>query len=233
MIRLHVIAEGPTEETFVNEVLGPHLVDHGVSAVAILIGKTGGAVSYARLKRDALLYLKSDPGSYCTTLVDYYGLGNGFPGKARIGEREAPAEKQRRLEEAIREDVREALGKRHDVTHFIPYVQMYEFEGLLFSDPARMAAGIGVRELEPALRAIRAAFSTPEHINDSSLTAPSKRILGLYPGYSKEFQGNLAALEIGLGTIRAACPLFDAWVARLEALGAGDGASAAPAPSIA
>jgi len=33
------------------------------------------------------------------------------------------------------------------------------------------------------------------------------------------FQGNLAALEIGLAAIQSACPLFSAWVERLERLG--------------
>ncbi len=67
MIRLHVIAEGPTEETFVKELLAPHLLAEGVVAGPILIGKNGEDVSYARLQRDSVLYLKSDPTAYCTT----------------------------------------------------------------------------------------------------------------------------------------------------------------------
>jgi hypothetical protein len=220
MIRLHIIAEGPTEETFVKETLAPHLLDKGVLAGPILIGKSGGCVSYSRLKRDSVLYLKSDPTAYCTTFVDYYGLGRGFPAKDGIGEHDSPGDKRRKIEEAISHDIQETLGRRHDASHFIPYVQMYEFEGLLFSDPARFAASIGIRELEGALQTIRDQFATPEHINDSRTTAPSKRVAALYPGYSKEFQGNLATLEIGLAALRSACPLFSGWVERLERLGA-------------
>ncbi len=219
MIRLHVIAEGPTEETFVKELLAPHLFEKGVVAVPILIGKSGGNVSYARLKRDSVLYLKTDPTAYCTTFIDYYGLGRGFPAKDTIGEHDSPSEKKRKLEEAISGDIEASLGKHHDASHFIPYVQMYEFEGLLFSDPARFAEGIGMRDLEAKFRTIHDRFATPEHINDSRTTAPSKRVAVLCPGYSKEFQGNLAALEIGLPAIQRACPLFSAWVARLERLG--------------
>jgi Domain of unknown function (DUF4276) len=218
MIRLHVVAEGPTEETFIMELLAPHLLGHGTLAVPILIGKNGGGVSYARLKRDALLYLKSDPSAYCTTFVDYYGLGPGFPSKDEIGRHDPPGEKKRVLEAAIYDDVAKALGSRYDASHFLPYVQMHEFEGLLFSDPPRFAAGIGKPELEPSLLDVRRQFATPEDINDNKASAPSKRIQSLYEGYSKEFLGNLAALEIGLSAIRRECPLFDRWVARLERL---------------
>lgn len=53
---------------------------------------------------------------------------------------------------------------------------MYEFEGLLFSDPQRFASGIDQLQLATAFSAIRKEFDTPEEINDSPMTAPSKRI---------------------------------------------------------
>ena len=58
-------------------------------------------------------------------------------------------------------------------------------------------------------------------INDNPQTAPSKRILSLFPGYDTLY-GALTAIEIGLAKIREQCLLFDGWVARLEAL-AGEG----------
>lgn len=57
---------------------------------------------------------------------------------------------------------------------------------------------------------------TPEEINDSSDTAPSKRLQILIPGYQKPLMGVLAALEIGLETIRRECPLFANWIKKLE-----------------
>jgi hypothetical protein len=62
---------------------------------------------------------------------------------------------------------------------------MHEFEGLLFSDCAAFSRGIGRPEVEDSLRKIREAFATPEEINDSPVTAPSKRVEGLVPGYQK------------------------------------------------
>ena len=93
---------------------------------------------------------------------------------------------------------------------------MHEFEGLLFSDTGKFAAGIGRPELSKDFQAIRAQFSTPEEINDSPVTAPSKRIVKLIPEYNKPIMGSLAALEIGLDAIRQECPFFRAWLERLE-----------------
>ena len=128
-------------------------------------------------------------------------------------------EKATTVETALRAHV---LGQTDGdaIRRFIPYVQMYEFEGLLFSETKRLAAGLYAHELEPELSAIRAAFSTPEEINDSPETAPSRRILALLPSYDKPLSGSLAALEIGLPRIRQECKRFDAWVKGLEALGA-------------
>ena len=93
---------------------------------------------------------------------------------------------------------------------------MHEYEGLLFSDPNGFAHGIGRPTLASQLQVIRDEFRTPEEINDSPDTAPSKRVKQLYQGYQKPLMGVLAAEEIGLDTIREECPLFDKWVKQLE-----------------
>ena len=68
------------------------------------------------------------------------------------------------------------------------------------------------------LRAVRAQFQTPEHINDNPDTAPSKRIADVLPGYKKVVNGPLIAETIGLSTIRTQCLRFSAWLSRVEAL---------------
>lgn len=95
---------------------------------------------------------------------------------------------------------------------------MHEFEGLLFSDPEGLACGIDRLDLMHTFKAIRSKFDSPEHINDSVTTAPSKRILSLHPAYAKVTDGTLAALEVGLHTMRQACPLFDGWLVSIEQL---------------
>jgi hypothetical protein len=96
---------------------------------------------------------------------------------------------------------------------------MHEFEGLLFSDCGAFSRAIGRPELESKFKAVRDQFQTPEEINDSPDTAPSKRIEAIVPEYEKPLFGALAILEIGLARIREECVHFDAWLKRLEMLG--------------
>ena len=151
-------------------------------------------------------------------MVDYYGLPTTWPGRA-----EAPAlafpDRAGSVEHEILDDVSGELGGRFDRRRFIPYVVMHEFEGLLFSDPEGFGRSIGKGDLTPSFQAIRNEFDTPEHINDSPDTAPSKRVLGLFPGYQKPLLGILAAQEIGLDAIRGECAQFSDWIGRLEERG--------------
>lgn len=109
-----------------------------------------------------------------------------------------------------------------DGRNAIPYVQKYEFEGLLFSDVTAFRAVPRTQESErciDALRGVRAQFLTPEDIDGNSHTTPAKRIVGEIPHYRKRVHGPLVAREIGLARIRGQCPRFDGWIRRLEALG--------------
>jgi len=108
--------------------------------------------------------------------------------------------------------------KEKVLRRFIPYVQMHEFEALLFSDPAAFAKGIESPDKAKDFHKIRSLFDTPEDINDGAETAPSKRILKLVPAYEKPIQGSLGAIEVGLTAMRQTCVLFDAWLKQLEAL---------------
>ena len=101
---------------------------------------------------------------------------------------------------------------------FVPFIALHEFEGLLFSHPQKMAKGMGHEQMSAHFSQIRDSFETPEHINDSPQTAPSKRILEVVSGYQKVLHGNVAALEVSLPTMRAECPVFETWLNKLEAL---------------
>ena len=101
---------------------------------------------------------------------------------------------------------------------FIPHIQFYEFEGLLFSAPETLASESGHIELQQDLQHIRDQFASPEHINNSPDTAPSKRIQALISEYDKVVYGSLIALGIGLDRIRNECPLFNQWVEKLLSL---------------
>lgn len=229
MARLLVLVEGETEETFVNEILRPHLygsVEYGYEKVgARLIGnarqrdRRGGIRSWSSVRSDTLGHLKEDQGSVVTTMVDYYALpqtgARAWPGRAEAG-RLPFAQKAVMVEDALHTDIRQNMGRNFDARRFIPFVMMHEFEGLLFSDCDRFASGIGRPDLAPKFQTIRDQFATPEEINDSSITAPSKRVQKLVPGYQKPLLGVLAVIEIGLDKLRAECPHFRHWIERLE-----------------
>lgn len=228
MCRLIVHVEGQTEETFVNEVLASHLYPFGYSMVsARLVGnarqreRRGGIKPWNIVKKDILSHLKDDVGSIATTMVDYYALPQdgqrAWPGRAH-STTVAFTNKAAIIEQAIHNDVCNEMGIGFNTTRFVPYVMMHEFEGLLFSDPKKFAEGISQLDLIPEFQAIKDQFSTPEEINDSPETAPSKRILKLFPTYEKPLMGTLGILQIGLESIRRECPFFRGWIERLESI---------------
>lgn len=220
MIRVHIICEGQTEETFIKNLLYEPFLSKNICLYPSLIGKPGhkgGLVNFNRLLVDIRNRLLGDVNSYCTTFFDYYGLKEDFPGKSESANYESIEEKA----DVICRKLIEQLGasiEPNAMKKFIPYVQMHEFEGLLFSDPHKFATGICEVDLSMEFQRIRNQFETPETINDNRLSAPSKRILSLFPKYEKPIYGSLAALDIGLDTIREECKLFNNWLNQLENL---------------
>lgn len=221
MTRIYVVVEGATEESFVNNVLAPSLWPRQVYPTPVIIGPPGhrgGNPKYARVKKDVLRQLKQDRAAYCSTILDFYGLGADFPGLPLPANLQN-ADKVLRIEQAVRTNiVAEVPDLRPDV-RFLPYIQLHEYEGLLFSDPAAFAAGIAQQHLAPRFQAIRNQFNTPEDINDDPNTAPSKRVLGAYPRYRKVLDGTLAAQAVGIERMRQECPHFRQWIEQLEVLG--------------
>lgn len=224
--RLLIHVEGETEESFVNEILALHLYQFGYSRIsARLVGnarqrnRRGGIKTWTAVRKDIINHLKEDTGCLSTTMVDFYALpqtGNGaWPGRAEAGQLEFSA-KAASIESMLLNDICNELGNEFNQNRFIPYVMMFEFEGLLFSDTDKFGLSIGRPELSQKFKDIRNQFTTPEEINDSPDTAPSKRIKDLIPNYEKPLLGTLAILEIGLESIRAECPHFRQWLERLE-----------------
>jgi hypothetical protein len=227
MARLLIHVEGQTEEDFVNEVLRNHLVAKGYHSVeARIVGnarlrqRRGGIRPCPSVRADIMNHLLDDQGCIATTMVDYYALpqdGPGsWPGRALSNGLDTIKKKAQCVQEAVLADLGRKMQNRSDFERFVPFVVMHEFEGLLFSDCAAFSRGIGRADLEVDFRQIRDTFTTPEEINDSPVTAPSKRVEALVPGYEKPLLGVLAVLEIGLSRIREECPHFDGWLTQLE-----------------
>jgi hypothetical protein len=228
MYRLIVHVEGQTEEEFVKKLLREHLVRHGyVSVGARLLGNPrarrsrGGIRPWPIVQKEIVDRLKEDAGCVATTMVDYYGMprsgDKAWPGRSQGGGL-ATLEKARLVEAGMLEAIAAGMGSRFDQRRFVPFVVMHEFEGLLFSDCEAFGLAMGRPDLGARLSRVRGQFGTPEDINDSPDTAPSKRIESLIPGYEKPLFGALAAANMGLARIRKECCHFNEWLCRLEAL---------------
>jgi hypothetical protein len=151
------------------------------------------------------MLLRQEHSTRVTTLVDYYGLGGGFP-----GDEGGPSQAYRRVAHLEERNAADIAAERPE--RFLPYIQLHEFEALLFTDPEKLASRLNAAP-EPFQR-IRNIFDTPEDIDDSPDRAPSKRIANL-ASYSKVRQGPLIAEAIGIDAIRAACPRFRAWTDKI------------------
>lgn len=216
MIRICVVCEGQTEVEFVKTCLAPYLSTNKLSIFPSLLqspsgNRRGGRVTVERLVR--FISHQYHQADRITTLVDFYGF------------QDANGRSRAQLEADIRNSVA-ARTARYDARFILPYVQMYEFEGLLFTDPKAFewVEDGWSDEAKQALEKVASAFTTPEDINSSRETAPSKRILKIFPegSYSKTEHGPLIAESIGLDVIRAKCPAFSEWIGKLQAWGEED-----------
>ncbi len=222
-VRLHFIVEGQTEEAFVNRILSPYLAKKRIWAKARCVMTSrkrgrkfrGGIRKYATAKNDITAWMNEDQNlnAYFTTMFDLYGLPNDFPGYETAARQSSSYDRVRVLEDALNDDVSDS--------RFIPYIQLHEFEALLFSEPRKLGSQFPDRDAAILRLAAEASkFDSPEHIDDGSQTAPSKRIVNEIPEYkgSKVSAGPLVAEKIGLDVLQSKCEHFGEWLSRLEAL---------------
>lgn len=218
MSRIVLLVEGQTEEAFVNELLAPHYWALGVFLTPIIIstspGNKGGVVSYGKVKHQVTRLCREHHAAQVTTMFDLYALPSDFPGLASADFPIAGTGHQKAcfLEAQLAIDVGEK--------NFIPNLMVHEFEALLFAGTDKFAEWTDDSKVVPALKTIASTYQTPEDINDSPQTAPSKRISRAMPEYQKTFHGPLIACEIGLNAMRLTCPHFHDWLLKLDALAA-------------
>lgn len=220
-IEVVVLAEGLTELTFIRDVLAPVMQPKNIYMHEVLIGGIGGDVRFARAKKAIGIYLKHRNVKYITTMLDYYGIDSGWPGKSEViqaistGRKITAHEKGVMVEDATLEIIKTCFSEYRPEIRFIPYIQMHEFEALLFSDASILAGQIRVRlsDVEVILR----ACGEPEEVNDGPETAPSKRLLSLCD-YRKVKMGKTISEAIGIQAIREKCPHFNDWLNKLESL---------------
>jgi len=218
--RLLLVVEGAAEQQFVMSVLAPHLAACGITVPKPrlpLTGKSGrgGIVNYEHAKRAITSWTRQEKGTDVafSTMFDLYKLPSNFPGHADAKSKGLPYAVVDSLERSLKDDIGD--------DRFIPYIQLHEFEAILFTDPQALLGPFTDRKKEVAeLSKVVDQLGNPEEIDDGESTSPSKRIIKLIPEYrgAKRAVAHSIARQIGIDRIREACKHFNDWLTKLEEL---------------
>lgn len=200
---VYVLVEGETEEKFVKEILNPHFQAKNIFLHPVNLG---GVSVYEDIKNQLQSLLQNSAYSLVTTMIDLYACPSDMPKKSEINQVMNYIQKVEFLEIAFKEDINNEK--------FLPYLQLHEFEALLFSDVSYFSLlSKNISYFENIVRT-----KEPEEINDSPNTAPSKRIIQQIPKYefSKPTSGIILAKKIGLEKMREKCSHFNKWIEAIE-----------------
>jgi len=224
-VEVMVVVEGQTEQTFIRDVLGPYTSYKNIFLHSALIGKPGrkgGDIRFDRARNDVGRHLKQRGNTYVSTMFDFFRIEADWPGKREVlrlinsGTSLSARVKGEKLEEVMLSEITESFSGYDPEVRFLPYIEMHEFEALLFSNASILANNINVRESE--IEDILAECGEPEEIDDGPDTAPSKRLIRLRTDYRKVAMGKTISEAIGIQTIREECPHFNTWLTKLEQL---------------
>lgn len=219
MKKVLIYVEGQTEETFVRNILAPYLLHRCQVLLVPILARTkrtkagrtfkGGIVSYAKVKKDILRLLTDSSAALVTTMIDYYGLPNDFPGKNSLP-LGTPYQRVTHLEKEFARDINHS--------RFLPFIILHEFEAFVLVDPNELSQTLPQHKanLPQLVRSIGGQM--PEEVNEGKDTHPSARIRRYFPSYQKALHGPLIVQRVGLESIRCRCPHFNDWLSKLESL---------------
>lgn len=217
MINIIMVVEGEAEEGFVRDVLMPAFILDEIFITAHLTNGRGGALDFQRVRHYLRNVLRQRANTYVTTFFDLYALHKSFPGLAESHRYTDPLQRATYLENQFHTAILAAVDMRAE--RFIPHIQPYEFEGLLFADVETLINyEVEWGTFANTLRHARTKASSPEHINDGPTTHPSARLKILSPSYRKTSDGPRIAAAIGLNAIERECAHFAQWLQKLRAL---------------
>jgi len=211
----HILVEGQTEETFVKTVFNPYFLNFNINFTPIIVSTKriksglkfkGGVSTYQKIKKDIRHIINDASAEIITTMFDYYGLPDDFPGKNTLPSTSC-FEQAKHLEEAFAADINNPK--------FIPFIMLHEFEAFAFIDPAQFSLIFPDKNIQPRLMDIKNQFSSVEEINDGAATHPSQRIELLVSEYKKNLHGPIITKRIGINPILKQCAHFRAWVEKI------------------
>ncbi len=209
MKRFVFLVEGDTELLLINKHVIPFLYQKGFSnsmqAQKIVtnrkMNKKGGVINYEYLKNDMHRVL-AQGNVIVTTFLDFFRLPSSFPGYT------LESGKVELIECAVSKD----MGENPNI---IPYIQVHEFEALLFSDIRGFEIVVDKEKEIAKLAAIIQKYDNPEDINNRPQTAPSKRLIDIF-GYEKVSDGELIMDALGIEIMISKCPRFRSWIEKIE-----------------
>jgi hypothetical protein len=214
-----ILVEGQTEEQFVDRVLQPYLNpdcrSDGVWLQPIVVttsrtpagSKARGGGGWKHYDRNLNVLLGQSHWFRVGLLLDYYAYPRDAPGAQAAG--------RGRIRHRL---LVEALATEYKDARFVPGVALHEFETWVIAAAIDRPEILGERAPAQRLQAVVREFSGDvELINDGQQTAPSKRVLDAWPGYSKTIDGIDAVLDAGLDRVLMHCPALRDWVERLVA----------------
>jgi hypothetical protein len=214
--RLVFIVEGNTEVEFITKKIIPYLEQKRgntyttfMNAQKITTNKKmnckGGVVNFEYLKNE-IKRVASKRNVLITTLIDFFRLPNNFPNYS------TDKNKVDSIEEGISKEMEKLIASNH----FLPYIQLHEFEALMFIDAEKFEIITESDSQKKQIEDIISKYPNPENINGGCDTAPSKRLISIIPTYEKVFFSSLIFSELSIDDIRKKAPRFNEWLDRIE-----------------
>lgn len=213
MKNVYIYCEGQTEESFINKIMYPCFLNMGIFVYPIICTTKrtpkqkfkGGVNDYEKIKKELIMICKDHSNEQVTTMFDYYAMPENTPGIYLQN-----PDVHERIEE-IEAKINEDIGQRNCMFHFM----VHEFESVLFSKPESFEI-IANKIVVDSIQGIKNNFPSPEHINNSPSTAPSKRLIELIPNYAKVRNGTLLSKDMGIDIIMEECPHFKKWILKIK-----------------
>ncbi|MFM2345039.1 MAG: hypothetical protein RLZZ210_1651 [Pseudomonadota bacterium] len=208
MKRIIIICEGQTEQEFCKSILQNYLEKFNIYLEAQLIWHSkGGIVPWKDLEPQIKHSLR-DESCFVTTFIDYYK----FPKKKFLNTEDAHKNSDKyQILNLLQDKMKDEVCS----DRFIPYIQLHEFESLLFHSKEYFSIipRNRINDIKYLTKTLNTYPDNCELINCGDDTAPSKRLKNkIIKGYVKDIDGIAIAKQIGLQNIFTKNPRFKNWI---------------------
>ncbi|WP_020392660.1 DUF4276 family protein [Kribbella catacumbae] len=217
--QIAIVVEGQTESAFVSEILAPYLQPMNVYVTPVIVktsrladGTTfkGGGMVWKHYDNDIRRLLRASHLRCVSILVDFYAYPRNAPGADCCARPHRP----RRCTELRIAAMADAVAD----PRFVPHVVLHEFETWVIAAAMETSHVLGDQAVAKRLQVqAQSVEGDVELLNDSSATAPSKRVLKSWPDYDKVTDGIEVIREAGLPVVMERCPGLSTWVDQLLA----------------